>query len=52
MTFAGWFTIFPFVVILSALALPLGTYMAKVYTGQRVFLSPIFAVPSAFSLRS
>jgi potassium-transporting ATPase potassium-binding subunit len=40
-TFAGWATIILFVVILSALAFPLGSYMAKVYTGERVFLSPI-----------
>jgi K+-transporting ATPase ATPase A chain len=40
-TFAGWATIVLFVVILSALAFPLGTYMAKVYTGERVLLSPI-----------
>src|ERR1700744_4437042 len=40
MTFFGWLTIFLFVVILSALAMPLGTYMAKVYTGERVFLTP------------
>src|SRR5271154_252026 len=51
MTFAGWFTIFAFVLLLSALALPLGTYMARVYTGERVFLSPIFAGPERFLLR-
>ena len=42
MTFAGWLTIVLFAVILTALALPLGGYMAKVYTGKRVFLTPIF----------
>jgi potassium-transporting ATPase potassium-binding subunit len=41
MTFAGWLTIVMFVVVLTALALPLGSYMAKVYSGERVFLSPI-----------
>jgi potassium-transporting ATPase potassium-binding subunit len=45
MTFAGWLTIVLFVVILTALAFPLGTYMAKVYAGERVFLSSIFALP-------
>ncbi len=45
MTFFGWLTIFLFVVILSALAMPLGSYMAKVYSGERVFLSPLFAGP-------
>ena len=45
MTFAGWLTIVLFVVILTALAMPLGRYMAKVYTGKRVFLTPVFAWP-------
>jgi K+-transporting ATPase ATPase A chain len=51
MTFAGWFTIFAFVVVVTALAIPLGTYMARVYTGERVFLSPIFAAPERFLYR-
>jgi K+-transporting ATPase ATPase A chain len=50
-SFAGWATIVLFVVILTALALPLGSYMAKVYSGQRVFLSPIFAGPERFLYR-
>jgi K+-transporting ATPase ATPase A chain len=50
-TFAGWLTIVLFVVILTALAFPLGQYMAKVYTGKRVFLSPIFGVPERFLYR-
>src|ERR1700728_4147011 len=41
MTFAGWLTIVLFAVILTALALPLGSYMAAVYTGERVLLSPV-----------
>jgi K+-transporting ATPase ATPase A chain len=41
MTFSGWLTIVLFVVILSALAMPLGTYMAKVYGGERVLLTPL-----------
>ncbi|MGD1058080.1 MAG: potassium-transporting ATPase subunit KdpA, partial [Solirubrobacteraceae bacterium] len=48
MTFAGWLTIILFVVILTALAFPIGSYMARVYTGERVFLSPIFAGPERF----
>jgi potassium-transporting ATPase potassium-binding subunit len=40
-TFAGWITIVLFVVLLSALAFPLGSYMARVYTGERVFLTPV-----------
>jgi potassium-transporting ATPase potassium-binding subunit len=51
MTFAGWFTIVAFVVVVSALAFPLGTYMAKVYTGERVILSPIFSGPERFLYR-
>ncbi len=45
MTFAGWLTIFLFAVILTALAIPLGRYMAAVYTGERTFLDPLFATP-------
>jgi potassium-transporting ATPase potassium-binding subunit len=50
-TFAGWLTIVAFAVILSALAFPLGSYMARVYSGQRVFLSPVFAAPERFLYR-
>ncbi|HEY2631959.1 MAG TPA: potassium-transporting ATPase subunit KdpA [Solirubrobacteraceae bacterium] len=45
MTFSGWATIVLFAVILTAFAVPLGGYMAKVYTGKRVFLSPLLAGP-------
>jgi K+-transporting ATPase ATPase A chain len=45
MTVAGWLTIILFAVLLTALAFLLGSYMARVYTGRRVFLSPIFAGP-------
>jgi potassium-transporting ATPase potassium-binding subunit len=51
MTFTGWTTIVVFAVVLSALAYPLGNYMARVYTGQRVFLTPIFAGPERFLYR-
>src|SRR6201982_1052946 len=51
MTFSGWATIFAFALIVSAVALPLGSYMAKVYTGQRVFLSPIFGGPERLVYR-
>jgi K+-transporting ATPase ATPase A chain len=48
MTFLGWLTIVLFAVILTALAIPMGGYLARVYTGERVFLSPIFAAPERF----
>jgi K+-transporting ATPase ATPase A chain len=48
MTVTGWLTIVLFAVILTALALPLSSYMAAVYSGRCVILSPIFAGPEAF----
>jgi potassium-transporting ATPase potassium-binding subunit len=51
MTFAGWFTIVAFALVLTALAWLLGQYMAKVYTGGRVFLSPLLAGPERFLYR-
>src|SRR6202161_501796 len=45
MTVSGWLTIVLFAVFLTVIAIPLGGYMAKVYTGKRVFLSPILAGP-------
>jgi len=51
MTFAGWFTIIAFAVILTLLAMPLGSYMAKVYTGERVFLSPLLGRPERLLYR-
>jgi K+-transporting ATPase ATPase A chain len=50
-TFTGWLTIFGFVVILTALAMPLGSYMAAVYTGERTFLDPVLGVPERFLYR-
>ncbi len=41
MNFAGWATIVVFFLALTVLAVPLGSYMARVYTGQRVWLTPI-----------
>jgi potassium-transporting ATPase potassium-binding subunit len=40
-TFSGWLTIALFALVLTVLAMPLGSYMAKVYAGERVILSPI-----------
>jgi K+-transporting ATPase ATPase A chain len=45
MTFLGWLTIILFAVILTALAIPFGNYLANVYSGKRVFLTPIFGGP-------
>jgi K+-transporting ATPase ATPase A chain len=43
MTVQGWAQIIFFMVALVALGYPLGLYMARVYTGQRVLLSRVFA---------
>jgi potassium-transporting ATPase potassium-binding subunit len=51
MTVSGWVTIFAFVLILTALALPLGRYMAAVYTGERTFLDPVMRYPERFMYR-
>jgi potassium-transporting ATPase potassium-binding subunit len=51
MTFYGWLTIVLFAIILTVLALPLGSYLARVYTGQRVFLTPLFAWPERMLYR-
>jgi K+-transporting ATPase ATPase A chain len=45
MTFLGWFTIFAFAGILTAVATPLGSYMAAVYAGERTVLDPLFQGP-------
>jgi K+-transporting ATPase ATPase A chain len=51
MTFLGWLTIFLFVTILTALALPLGRYMAAVYSGEHTFLDPVLRVPERLLYR-
>jgi K+-transporting ATPase ATPase A chain len=50
-TVTGWLTIVLFAVILTGVALPLGQYMASVYTGKRVFLLPIVAGPERLLYR-
>src|SRR5258708_16419204 len=45
MTFSGWLTIFLFVAVLTILAMPLGRYMAAVYSGERTMLDPLFRGP-------
>src|ERR1700722_2719644 len=41
MTFTGWLQIIVFIVVLTALTPLLGGYMARVYQGRRVMLSPL-----------
>ena len=51
MTFLGWLTIFLFVTILTVLALPLGRYMAAVYTGEHIFLERLLGGPERLLYR-
>ncbi len=51
MTFLGWLTIFLFVGILTALAIPLGNYMAAVYTGERTFMDRVLGGPERLLYR-
>jgi potassium-transporting ATPase potassium-binding subunit len=51
MTFTGWLTIALFAIVLTALALALGRYMANVYTGGRVFLTPLLGGPERLLYR-
>src|SRR5882757_6670399 len=39
--FEGWLQIAIFVAVLVALIKPVGIYMSRVFTNQRVFLSPV-----------
>jgi K+-transporting ATPase ATPase A chain len=45
MTFLGFFLIFAFAGILTVTAIPLGGYLAAVYTGERTVLDPLFRTP-------
>jgi K+-transporting ATPase ATPase A chain len=47
----GWLQIAIFVAIVIALVRPLGAYMARVYQGQRVFLSPVLGPVERFTYR-
>jgi K+-transporting ATPase ATPase A chain len=51
MTFLGWLTIFLFAGVLTVVAVPLGGYMAAVYSGERTFLDPVFRVPERLLYR-
>jgi K+-transporting ATPase ATPase A chain len=50
-TVSGWLTIFLFCGVLTALAIPLGHYMAAVYTGQRTFMDRILGGPERLLYR-
>ena len=41
MRFTDWFVLIVFFVILAALIVPVGGFMAKVYSGERTVLSPL-----------
>jgi potassium-transporting ATPase potassium-binding subunit len=45
MTIGGWAQIILFIVVLLGVAVPLGNYMARVYTGETVLLTRIFGRP-------
>jgi len=51
MTFLGWLTIFLFVAVVTAVAIPLGSYMAAVYTGERTFLDRLLLGPERLLYR-
>jgi K+-transporting ATPase ATPase A chain len=51
MTATGWITIFAFAVVLSALALPLGAYLAAVYSGAHTWLDPVLRGPERLLYR-
>ena len=41
MSINGWLQIAIYFAVLTALVVPLGRYMARVFEGQRTFLSPV-----------
>ena len=51
MSVSGWAEIVVFCLLLIVLSPLLGGYMAKVYTGQRVFLTPLLDRPERLLLR-
>lgn len=52
MTLLGWAQILFLLVILSLCVKPLGSYMAKVYQGEKTLLSPIFLPAERFIYRA
>ena len=51
MTFLGWLTIFLFIGILTALAVPLGNYMAAVHSGEPTFMDRVLGGPERLLYR-
>jgi K+-transporting ATPase ATPase A chain len=51
MTVSGWLTIFIFVGVVTALAIPFGSYLAAVYSGEHTFLDPVMRVPERWAYR-
>jgi len=43
MTAIGWLQAIVFFLLVLAVTKPLGTYMARVFEGERTWLTPIFA---------
>jgi potassium-transporting ATPase potassium-binding subunit len=41
MTLNGWIQIAIYFAVLTALVVPLGRYMARVFQGERTFMSPV-----------
>ena len=50
MTANGWVQIVLYFVVLTALVVPLGRFMARVFEGERTFLSPVFRPVEAVSI--
>jgi len=48
----GWLQIAIFLAVLLALTKPVGLYMARVFTNQRVFLTPVFGPIERFTYRA
>ena len=51
MNITSWIQVIFYLVVLIALAKPLGSYMAKVYQGERTFLDPVLAPVERFVFR-
>ncbi len=51
MTINGWLQIAIYFAVLTALVVPLGRYMARVFEGERTFLSPVLQPVETFLYR-